>query len=80
MALSAPPIYNIGVLCTILPASQAPLLLCDDIDCFTPVCFACQAIKNGVCYGTRKGLFIYPLADVKELKTKHYPCWRSAGM
>ncbi|HOV38800.1 MAG TPA: hypothetical protein PLG79_08770 [Spirochaetales bacterium] len=39
-----------------------------------------RIIKNGIFYGTREGLVLYPLPPVEELKKKHYAWWRSANM
>lgn len=50
------------------------------VDRLNPPSFAYRTIKNGVYYGTREGLVIYPLPSVNELKTNHYPWWRSANM
>ncbi len=50
------------------------------LDRLHPPSFAYRTIKNGVYYGTREGLVIYPLPSVNELKTNHYPWWRSANM
>ena len=50
------------------------------VDRLHPSSFSFRTIKNGVFYGTMKGLAMYPLPSVERLKNEHYPWWRSANM
>jgi hypothetical protein len=50
------------------------------VDRLHPSTFSYRTIKNGVFYGTVKGLAMYPLPSVERLKDEHYQWWRSANM
>lgn len=74
------PYENIDHLRSCLSQLKTKMVTTKMVERLHPSGFAYRTVKDGVYYGTREGLALFPLPSAVELRDKHYHWWRSANL